>query len=206
MQQVFTIGHSSQSIDEFIGSLKHHAVEAIADVRSRPYSRRFPHFSREALPTRLAAAHIGYVFLGRELGARREEPECYVEGQARYDRIAKLPAFAEGIRRVLDGAREYRVALMCAEKDPLTCHRAILVCHELKSHGASITHIHLGGVLEDQQQAEQRLIAEELDAAEQSDLFALAQDDRKRLEQAYARRARTIAYRLPQGAATNPRA
>ncbi len=169
------MGYSSQSIEEFVAALQRHAVEVVADVRSRPYSRRFAHFSREPLQTRLAAATIGYVFLGRELGARRDEPQCYVDGQARYDRIAKLPAFADGINRVLDGARQYRVALMCAEQDPLTCHRTILVCHELEPHGLSITHIHRGGMLEPHSQAQQRL------------------------EQAYARRAQRIAYRREPG-------
>lgn len=195
MRQVYTVGHSSQSIEEFIASLQRHTIEAVADVRSRPYSRRFPHFSREPLQATLKAADIGYVFLGRELGARRDEPECYVDDQARYDRIAKLPVFADGIQRVLDGVREYRVALMCAEQDPLTCHRTILVCHELKRHGLTITHIHRGGMLEPHRQAEQRLVAEELDAAEQGDLFAPADDASERLEQAYASRALAIAYR-----------
>jgi uncharacterized protein (DUF488 family) len=129
MQQVYTVGHSSQSIEEFIASLQRHAIEVVADVRSRPYSRRFAHFSRESLQSTLKATDIGYVFLGRELGARRDEPECYVDGQAVYDRIVTLPAFAEGINRLLDGARKYRVALMCAEQDPLTCHRTRICLH-----------------------------------------------------------------------------
>jgi uncharacterized protein (DUF488 family) len=196
MQQLFTVGHSSQSIGEFIASLQRHAIAVVADVRSRPYSRRFPHFSRERLQATLKAVDIGYVFLGRELGARRDEPECYVDDQARYDRIAKLPAFADGIDRVLDGARQYRVALMCAEQDPVTCHRTILVCHELERHGVAITHIHRGGMLETQQEAQLRLVAEELGAREQSDLFT-AEDAPQRLERAYARRAQRIAYRRP---------
>src|SRR3984885_14759143 len=158
MQLIYTVGHSSQSIEEFIAPLQRHAVEVVADVRSRPYSARFPHFSREPLRASLKAAGIGYVFLGRELGARRDEPECYIGGQASYEKIAKLPAFAAGIERLLDGARKYRVALMCAEQDPLTCHRTILVCHELKKHGVSITHICRAGELEDHYQAERRLI------------------------------------------------
>ena len=195
MRQVFTIGHSSQLIGEFVSLLQRHAVEVVTDVRSRPHSRRFPHFSTEPLQAHLQAADIRYVFLGRELGARRDEPECYLDGHAHYDRIAKLPAFADGIKRLLDGAREYRVALMCAEKDPLTCHRTILVCHELKPHGVAITHIHRGGMLESHPQAEQRLVAEELGVAHQTDLFAPAQDALQRLEQAYASRAQRIAYR-----------
>ena len=197
MQQIYTIGHSSQSIEAFMEQLQQHGVEVVADVRSQPYSARFPHFSSEFLQASLKAADMRYVFLGRELGARRDEAECYVDGQARYDKIAKLPIFAAGIERLLAGAQRYRVALMCAEQDPLTCHRSILVCHELKHHGVSIAHICRGGVLEDHQQAERRLIEQELGSADQRDMFAPAHGFLERLEQAYARRACSIAYRLP---------
>jgi len=129
MQQVYTVGHSSQSIEEFIAQLQRHTVEVVADVRSRRYSARFPHFSMEPLQASLKAANIGYVFLGRELGARRDEPECYVDGQALYDRIAALPAFADGISRLVAGTQKYRVGLMCAEQDPLTCHRTRICLH-----------------------------------------------------------------------------
>ena len=74
--------------------LARHRISAIGDVRSHPYSARFPHFNREILDHALRAAHIRYVFLGNELGARRSERECYVEGVARYDHIAKTPPFA----------------------------------------------------------------------------------------------------------------
>jgi uncharacterized protein (DUF488 family) len=198
MQQIYTIGHSSQSIEAFIAQLRRHNVEAVADVRSRPYSGRFPHFSKEPIQGSLKAAGIHYVFLGRELGARREEPECYVEGVASYDRIAKLPAFTAGVERVLAGAQSYRVALMCAEHDPLTCHRTILVCHELNRHAVSIAHIGRNGALEDHQQAERRLVEEELDSQAQTDLFAAAHGFALLVEQAYERRASAIAYRRDQ--------
>jgi hypothetical protein len=205
MLPIFTIGHSSQPLDAFIALLQRHAVQVIADVRSRPGSRRFPHFSRERLQASLAAADMGYVFLGQELGARRDEPECYVDGQASYDRIAKLPAFAAGIERLLQGAQKYRVALMCAEQDPLTCHRTILVCRELpkyapQQHALAISHICRSGELEAHSQAEQRLVEEELGKqlrSEQTDLFAGRPALAQLLQQAYERRADRIAYRQP---------
>lgn len=194
MTQIFTVGHSTLSIESFVALLQRHRVEVIADVRSRPYSARFPHFSKELLQQSLKQAGVRYVFLGRELGARREEPECYINGQATYDRIAHLPAFAEGIKRVLTGALNYRVALMCAEQDPLTCHRTILVCHEIKQHGVLIQHIGRTGTLEDHEQAEQRLIAEELGRLDQSDMFDGHCNSAQILETAYSKRARVIAY------------
>jgi uncharacterized protein (DUF488 family) len=199
MQRVYTVGHSSQPIEAFIAQLRRHEVQVVADVRSRPYSARFPHFSRQPLQTSLKAAGIAYVFLGAELGARRDEPECYVGGQAIYERIAKLAAFAEGINRLLDGAQSHRIALMCAEHDPLTCHRTILVCHELKRHAVSIMHICRGDVLEDHQQAEQRLVEEEFGSAAQGSLFTPVPDFPQLLQRAYERRAGRIAYRQDAG-------
>jgi len=195
MQQLYTIGHSTHSALDFLTLLRQHGIEVIADVRSHPYSRRHPHFARERLRASLAEARIGYVFLGRALGARREEPECYVDDQARYDRIALLPTFAQGMNRLLSGAHHYRVALMCAEQDPLTCHRAILVCQELKKHGATSVHIHRDGSLEDAEASEWRLIREELGDPEQADLFARRGNAAATLEQALAQRAARIAYR-----------
>ena len=194
MTEIFTVGHSTQLLDSFIGLLQRHRIEVIADVRSRPYSARFPHFSKEVLQQSLKLAGVGYVFLGRELGARREEPECYINGQAAYDRIAQLPAFTEGIKRVLTGALNYRVALMCAEQDPLTCHRTILVCHEIKRHGVSIQHISRTGELEDHEHAEQRLIVEEIGRLDQSDMFDSHHNFAEQLEAAYSQRALNIAY------------
>ena len=100
---------------------------------------------------------LQYVFLGRDLGARREEQGCYVDGQARYDLVAKTAAFAEGLQRVLKGLANYRVALLCAENDTLTCHRTILVCRHLRGQGFAIQHIHADGSLESHEAAEERL-------------------------------------------------
>ena len=84
MRGLYTIGHSTQSWEQFLELLTRPRIEAIGDVRSSPYSARFSHFNRDILDRALRAANIRYVFLGDELGARRAERECYVEGVARY--------------------------------------------------------------------------------------------------------------------------
>lgn len=101
---LYTIGHSTHDADAFVKLLRDSGISAIADVRSSPYSKFTPQFNREPLSSVLRNHGIHYVFLGRELGARREERECYVGNQARYDLIAKSPLFREGLDRVASGA------------------------------------------------------------------------------------------------------
>lgn len=192
---IYTVGHSTQSIEEFIEQLQRHQIQLVADVRSQPYSRRYPHFSREALQKSLSMADIRYLFLGRELGARRDEPQCYVLGQASYQEIAKLPNFVRGIERLLEGTDRHRIALTCAEHDPLTCHRTILVCRELRQRDVTIRHILRGGGLEEHAQAERRLIEEELGSRDQAELFTRSDDTELLVERAYTARADRIAYR-----------
>ncbi|BAU63480.1 hypothetical protein STA3757_08440 [Stanieria sp. NIES-3757] len=159
--ELFTIGHSNHKIESFIALLKKHEVNAIADVRSHPYSRFLTHFNQSSLKKALADEGIRYVFLGQELGARPSNQECYFEGKALYERIAATNTFHEGIQRVLNGLKKYRLALMCAEKDPLTCHRAVLVCQHLRHFDLSINHILKSGDLESHKHLEERMLAKQ---------------------------------------------
>lgn len=190
MNTLFTIGHSNHEFTALLDLLLRHGVQVVVDVRSHPFSARFPHFSRPVLERALKESGLQYVFLGRELGARREEPECYVEGQARYDLVAKSAAFAEGLQRVLKGLVKYRAALLCAEKDPLTCHRAILICRHLRGHAFPIQHIHADGSLESHEQAEERLLSQL--GLSQPSLFDTHE---RQVEQAYDEQGLKIAYR-----------
>jgi uncharacterized protein (DUF488 family) len=198
MNPVFTIGHSTHTIEVFVELLKKHQVDVVADVRSAPYSGRYPQFSRDPLGAGLKQAGIQYVLLGRELGARREERECYVEGQAKYEKIARTAAFLDGIARVLKGADTYRIALMCAEQDPLTCHRTILICRHLKASQIPIQHILRDGNLEPHEEVERRLMLEEREDPDQHDMFCESASAESALERAYTKRGERIAYREGQ--------
>lgn len=160
MRELFTIGHSNHSWERFLELLRLHRIDALGDVRSSPYSARLPQFNRELIERGLHGTGIRYVFLGEELGARRSERECYVDGVARYDLIALAPAFLAGLERVKKGIQRFRLALMCAEKDPLECHRTILVCRHLRQT-AQISHILADATLESHADAEARLMSEE---------------------------------------------
>lgn len=156
---LYTIGHSNHEITAFIELLRLHGITAIGDVRSHPYSRYVPQYSRDALKAALSDAGISYVFLGKELGARSDNPACYRQGKVQYDRLAQEPSFGEGIKRVIQGMERYRIALMCAEKDPLDCHRALLVARKLFEMGFPVSHIRAGGSLETHQAMASRLLA-----------------------------------------------
>jgi uncharacterized protein (DUF488 family) len=156
---IYTIGHSNHSIDTFISMLKQHGVTALGDVRSHPYSRYTPQFSRDALKISLANAGITYVFLGKELGARSPNPACYRQGRVQYSLLAQEPLFAEGIQRIKKGMERFSLALMCAEKDPLDCHRALLVGRKLFDLGVSVNHILSDRSLESHEKMEKRLLA-----------------------------------------------
>jgi uncharacterized protein (DUF488 family) len=195
MSTLYTIGHSNHSIEHFVALLRRHEIDAVADVRSNPVSRMSPHFDKRSLKKILSPLGVQYVFLGKELGARRTEREAYDGRVARYEKIATLPAFRQGLVRVLEGMRKYRLALMCAEKDPLQCHRTILVCRHLRTEIKSgIAHITGGGELEAHEDAERRLLEECGIALDQHELFAVA-DAEPALERAYCKRGIAIAFR-----------
>lgn len=186
---IYTIGHSTHSTERFLALLAEHRVTAIADVRSQPYSRVNPQFNREQLKADLERAGIDYVFLGRELGARSDDPAHYLNGQVQYSRLARSVLFQDGIDRVVKGIGIHRVALLCAEKDPLVCHRTILVCRELIGRGVEPRHILEDGRIETHGESDARLLREM--GMPEADLF------RSRGElvgEAYDRRGREIAY------------
>ncbi len=187
MNPLFTIGHSTHVFPRFLALLQQHGIEIVTDVRSRPFSR-LPWFSRPSLEKELKENGIGYVFLGQELGARRDERECYIGERADYDSIAQLPLFQKGLERLKVGVDKGRIALMCAEKDPLDCHRTILVCRYVKNF-SDVFHIHADGNLESHEKAEARLLARYHEDA--YDLFRSRIDQ---LNEAYKRRGEEIAY------------
>jgi uncharacterized protein (DUF488 family) len=177
------------SLDAFVALLARHGVTAVADVRSVPFSRFTPQFNRDSLEASLRAVDIRYVFLGRELGARSDDPRCYENGRVRYDRLARSDIFRQGIQRVLKGAREHRIALMCAEKEPLDCHRTLLVARALDGVGVVVQHILPDGTLESHRAAMDRL----LDVAKvpRQDLFRSREE---LMKEALSRQEERVAY------------
>lgn len=191
MATVFTIGHSNHPIENFIRLLRMHSVSVVCDVRSQPFSRANPQFSQGDLKNTLQGAGIRYVFLGRELGGRSDDRSCYLNGQVQYELLARTESFNHGIHRLKDGSKRFCIALMCAEKDPLDCHRTILVARKLHEDGLPIAHILANGSAEPHEVALNRLISRFLSV--QNDFF---QANVATAADAYARQAKEIAYRV----------
>ena len=189
-QPIFTIGHSNHSWEDFLALLARHGVQVVADVRSAPYSRFNPQFNRDALAAALKVRGMDYLYCGRELGGRPDDPACYDGGRIRYERVARTSGFREGLARVVDAAAASRVALMCAEKEPLDCHRTLLVARALDDEGMAVAHILATGDLEPHPKAVDRLMAR-FDLDPNGDLFQTREDV---VAKAIARQAGRIAF------------
>lgn len=188
---LYTVGYSTHEWPDFFGLLKSVRITAVADVRSHP-TARLEQYRRENLSPALRNAGIEYVFLGAELGARRDEAECYVEGRADYDRVARLPAFRRGIERLERGACEHTIALMCAEREPLDCHRGLLIARVLKREGWKVNHLLADGTIEPHGQTEERLVS----LVGHDPLFDGKLSQETLVARAYTERGRELAYHV----------
>lgn len=187
---VWTVGHSDHEIGSFLRLLVRQGVTAVADLRSEPHSRHVPHFGEGDIKSALRDAGIGYVFLGRELGGRTDEHDLLTDGRVDFEKLADAPLFRAGLDRLRHGAATHRVALLCAEKDPLHCHRALLVSRHLRGPTLEVQHIHADGTLESHVALERRLL--EAHGLGQEDLFTPLET---RLHRAYVRQSERVAYR-----------
>ncbi len=139
--------------------LERYGVDEVVDVRSSPSSRYSSQFNYDVLERVLEKAGVGYVFLGGELGGRPADRSCYdSDGRVLYDRLAETDLFDDGIRRLMHSADERRIALMCSEKEPLDCHRTLLIARMLTERGVAVEHILADGSLEDHDEAMNRLM------------------------------------------------
>ncbi len=187
--EVLTIGHSTLPYERFLALLRQASVTAIADVRTAPFSRHFPHFNRDSLRNELRLDDVAYVFLGEELGGRPKGERFFCNGVADYEKMAKTDIFARGLKRVIEGAKKYRIAMMCSEHDPLDCHRCLLVGRALQEWGVTVRHILGSGEIVDHRQVEDKLM--EMSGKSDIDLF---EPPAKRLAAAYRDRAMKVAF------------
>ncbi len=155
---IYTIGHSNTSVDKLVLLLKQNKIQVLADVRSVPYSRHVPQANREAIERAIKAAGIKYLFIGEQLGGRPKDIKIKDEqGNLDYSKLASTERFREGMDRLLKGASQYYVCLMCSEEDPSRCHRSLLISKELDKLGIEVRHIRRDGHIETQGELEKQI-------------------------------------------------
>jgi uncharacterized protein (DUF488 family) len=188
--KLYTIGYSKYSLESFVNTLAKYGINAIADVRSTPFSRFKSEFNKDCFSEYLNKQGIKYVFLGKECGARFGDRNCYIDGKADYKLIAQHEVFQKGLKRIREGLKKFNVALMCAENDPIYCHRMILICRSLKQFNTPIYHIFNIDKIESQYKAEIRLL--KLFNLDQLKLFDSKNDQ---LMRAYDKQGDKIAFK-----------
>ncbi len=156
---IYTIGYGNRSIADFINILKRYEIKYLIDIRSRPYSRFNPDFTREALEKRLPKS---YIFMGDTLGGRPDDSTCYVDGKVDYAKVREKALFKEGIKRIQTAwEKQLHVALMCSESKPQECHRSKLIGVTLIQQNIDVAHIDEGGIIKNQEEVIQNLIGKQ---------------------------------------------
>jgi uncharacterized protein (DUF488 family) len=198
--RLFSIGYSNHALPRFLDLLRLSGVTALADVRSSPYSKRWPQFNRPDLEAALSGQGLVYVFLGDLLGGRPRASELYDEdGRVDYERVRATPAFRQGLERLIRGTERHAIAMMCGEDDPLDCHRGLMITPALAEHGLAPLHLRKDGSVETTAEMEARLLREtRLGERLQPDLFTpppTEADVRRVLAEAYRTMSQKKAYR-----------
>lgn len=203
MKEIYTIGHSNHSIEHFMNLLKLHKINCVVDVRSVPFSNYTTQFNADHLKEVLKDNGLYYIFMGKELGARWEDKNLYTEeGYLDFEKVRKTDVFNNAIKRIEIGvAKGYNIALMCSEKDPIDCHRAILIAPKFYYNGYDIKNILENGDIQTQEYIEKRLIDMYFPNRDQLTIFELLnepKDERQLIAEAYKLRNKDIGYYIEE--------
>ncbi|MCQ2965957.1 MAG: DUF488 domain-containing protein [Alphaproteobacteria bacterium] len=195
---IFTIGHSVHRIDDFIDLLKSYQIDYVIDVRSDPHSKYAYEFNKENLKPAIEKNLLNYVHMGKYFGARREDMSLYSrkENGKRYldfDKVRSSEDFLKGYESICRGVEKFNIAFMCAEKNPMDCHRAIMVSKAFTDHGYKVKHILEDGTIETQNQLDQELLNKYCPNRNQIDMFSSKKETDYLLE-AYQKRNMEIGF------------
>ena len=197
--RLFSIGHSNHELAEFLRLLHLHAITVLADVRSAPYSQRYPQYNRQPLEQALAAAGIQYLFLGDLLGGRPDSREVYDDdGRVDYEKVRDTDFFRRGVEQLISGLDDCTMTMMCSEADPLDCHRGLMIAPSLVERGIAPGHIRKDGSVEGTAEMEKRLLAAtHLESGMLDGLFADSLEEERQwlLGAAYRAMAKKKAFR-----------
>jgi uncharacterized protein (DUF488 family) len=191
MDKIYTIGCSTHTMENFSTLLANHNIDTIVDVRSMPFSRHTPQFNQDNLKRILSKHRIHYLDFSEEFGARRKEKEVYSDGVVDFNKVRNLGVFTKGISRIETGLnKNYLIALLCTEKDPINCHRSLLVSRALSDVlKINIGHILFDGNIIDHHDVEEKML--KLSGLE-TDMFMT--DREKLLDEVYRIFSNKIAY------------
>ncbi|CQR73276.1 hypothetical protein SOV_50580 [Sporomusa ovata DSM 2662] len=202
MNKIYTIGHSSHKIEYFLYLLKAHSINCLVDVRSMPFSRYTPQFNMNELKKFLNNNGLYYLFMGKELGARREDKSLYTkEGYLDFEKVSNTSLFNFGIERIKSGIEKgFSIALMCTEKDPINCHRNILVARNFYKQNYQVENILQNGEIQNQRVVEKRLLDTYFPNRMQQTLFDSRDNSNslELIEQAYRLRNKDIGYSISE--------
>lgn len=174
MDILYTVGHSQHTIDYFVKLLKLYGINYVLDVRSTPYSKYAEQFNRESIYEYLKKTEINYSYMGDFFGARLDDTYLYNDsGCLDFEKVIKSDKFCRGMDNVILGLeRGNKIALMCTEKDPIDCHRAIMVARGFSLNGIEVEHILQNGKLQSQKELDYRLLEKYFPDREQITLFS----------------------------------
>ena len=188
---IYTIGHSNREADEFVQILNHFRIKLVADVRSQPFSRYCPQFNKNIIQQKLIHSGIQYLFLGKELGARPEHKDYYINSKVSFDKLKSSISFKKGISRLLDEAEKKNIAIMCSEKEPINCHRSILISRFLEEEGIEVKHIINEAEILDRFNFEEKLLEK---FKIQKTLFDTESSRKTNINEAYKKQEQIISY------------
>lgn len=191
-QRVFTIGHSTHNIDDFVGLLKMHKINCLIDVRSQPYSRIAPQFNKDRLGANLKNHKILYAHFEKEFGARHTKSSLLDEdNKVDFDKVRASGNFKEGIQRLKKALDlGYIIVLMCSEAEPFDCHRFSMVSYQLRKE-VEVSHILRDGSLKENSDLEKELLGQY-----NKKLNPLFDTEEQQIEKAYRLRGKDIAFSL----------
>ncbi len=197
MKELYTIGYSCFDINRFLEVLRQYSINCVIDVRSNPKSQYYPEYNIELLETFLKKNNILYRNYKKEFGARQEETIYYTNGVLDFSKFTKSKIFQEGIEKIDKGINlGYRFVLMCAEKDPSTCHRNIMIAKWFYENGYNIYNILCDGTLEKQDELEKRMLDVYFPNRNQYTLFGEMLTEEEMIKECYSKRNLEIGFKI----------
>lgn len=198
MNDLYTIGHSLHPVKKFLELLKQHDINFVIDVRSTPYSKYASMYDRENISNELKNASISYAFMGKYFGARQDDMSLYTkDGYLDFQKVTNWDVFGKGMENVIRGMETNKIALMCLEKKPIDCHRAILVANAFYCKGYSVKHILENGKIQTHQELNEELLDLYYPDRKQISFFDNRTDE-EYLEDAYKQRNKEIGYHVEE--------